>query len=94
MQVYQLYDFVEPTATLTLPQRHVLIVDDDNLVRETLRFVLEDSGYQVHAVSSGADALNILEREPIDIVLSDIFMPGMNGFNILHQFGNAHQKRL
>ena len=85
MQVYQLFEPAEPTAIAEPRQRNVLIVDDDALVRETLQFVLEDNGYTVHATASGADALQILEREPIDIVLSDIFMPGMNGFDLLRQ---------
>jgi putative nucleotidyltransferase with HDIG domain len=85
MQVYQLFQPAEPTAIAEPRQRNVLIVDDDALVRETLQFVLEDNGYTVHATASGADALQILEREPIDIVLSDIFMPGMNGFDLLRQ---------
>lgn len=85
MQVYQLFEPVDPTVLVAPPQRHVLIVDDDDLVRETLHFVLEDGGYQVYSASSGAEALRILEREPVDIVLSDIFMPGMNGFDLLRQ---------
>jgi CheY-like chemotaxis protein len=62
MQVYQLFEPAEPTATVEPRQRNVLIVDDDALVRETLQFVLEDNGYTVHATASGADALQILER--------------------------------
>lgn len=85
MQVYQLFEQTDPTAIVAAPERRVLIVDDDDLVRETLRFVLEDGGYRVYSVASGAEALRLLEREPIDIVLSDIFMPGMNGFDLLRQ---------
>ncbi|MDM7461223.1 MAG: response regulator [bacterium] len=85
MQVYQLFEPVGSTAVIAPPERHVLIVDDDALVRETLRFVLEDGGYQVYAASSGAEALQLLQQKPVDIVLSDIFMPGMNGFDLLRQ---------
>ncbi|MCS7190379.1 MAG: response regulator [Fimbriimonadales bacterium] len=85
MQIYQLLEQAEPTAIVAAPERRVLIVDDDDLVRETLRFVLEDGGYRVYSAASGAEALRLLEREPIDIVLSDIFMPGMNGFDLLRQ---------
>lgn len=85
MQVYQLFEPAESALIVDGNEKHVLIVDDDDLVRETLQFVLEEGGYSVHAVSSGAEALRILERQPIDIVLSDIFMPGMNGFDLLRQ---------
>jgi putative nucleotidyltransferase with HDIG domain len=67
------------------PRRRVLIVDDDHLVRDALRFALEDAGYDVWAVAHGADALAVLESQAVDIVLSDIFMPGMNGFELLKQ---------
>ncbi len=85
MNVYQLF---EPVIVETKPKtetRKVLIVDDDDLVRETLRFVLEDEGYDVTAVGNGFDALYQLQNGNYDIVLSDIFMPGMNGFDLLRQ---------
>jgi len=84
MEVYQLFPETN-AASPAPPRRRVLIVDDDNLVRDTLRFVLEDAGYDVWATAHGADALAVLESQPIDIVLSDIFMPGMNGFDLLKQ---------
>ncbi|GBC91564.1 Cyclic di-GMP phosphodiesterase response regulator RpfG [bacterium HR15] len=84
MEVYQLFPSTGE-ASAAPPRRRVLIVDDDTLVRDTLRFVLEDAGYDVWATAHGADALTVLERQPIDIVLSDIFMPGMNGFDLLKQ---------
>ena len=86
MEIYRLYEPAQPQPMSIEPsRRNVLIVDDDDLVRETLRFVLEDVGYQVWSVSHAMDALAILESQPIDIVLSDIFMPGMNGFDLLKQ---------
>lgn len=85
MEVYRLYEPETPKIQLPSKKPTVLIVDDDDLVRETLRFVLEDVGYEVCSASQAIDALALLEREPIDIVLSDIFMPGMNGFDLLKQ---------
>ncbi len=85
MEVYRLYEPETPKIQLPSKKPTVLIVDDDDLVRETLRFVLEDVGYEVCSASQAIDALAVLEREPIDIVLSDIFMPGMNGFDLLKQ---------
>ncbi len=71
-------------------QRRVLIVDDDDLARETMRFVLEDAKYIVFAASNAAEGLTLIDSQPIDIVLSDIFMPGMNGFELL---ANINRKR-
>lgn len=86
MEIYRLYEPAPTSETIVgKPKHQVLIVDDDDLVRETLRFVLEDGGYQVWSVSRAVDAIRLLETEPIDIVLSDIFMHGMNGFDLLKQ---------
>jgi putative nucleotidyltransferase with HDIG domain len=84
MEVYALFSEASEAPSVP-PRRRVLIVDDDHLVRDALRFALEDAGYDVWAVAHGADALAVLESQAVDIVLSDIFMPGMNGFELLKQ---------
>lgn len=66
-------------------RRKILIVDDDDLVRDTLRFVLESNDYRVLTASRASEALTIIETQPVDIIISDIFMPGMNGFELLKQ---------
>ena len=62
---------------------HVLIVDDEPAIRTTLRGVLEDEGYRVTAVPSGADALAALADDSHDLVFLDIWMPGMDGLETL-----------
>ena len=58
----------------------VLLVDDDNAVREVTRAILHDLGYRVLEAGSGGAALDLLEREPqIDLLIVDFAMPGMNG---------------
>jgi putative nucleotidyltransferase with HDIG domain len=84
MEVYALFSEASEAPSVP-PRRRVLIVDDDHLVRDALRFALEDAGYDVWAVAHGADALAVLESQAVDIILSDIFMPGMNGFELLKQ---------
>jgi len=59
----------------------ILVVDDDDAVRGVLKLVLERAGYQVMAASNGIDALNIIKAQSTDLVLLDIEMPGMNGFD-------------
>jgi CheY-like chemotaxis protein len=68
---------------VTAPVR-VLIVDDVPIVLTSLRRVLERAGFRVEAAESGAEALAILSREEVDVVLSDFMMPGMNGIELLH----------
>jgi DNA-binding NtrC family response regulator len=67
-----------------MERRQVLVVDDDHGVRESLRMVLKDR-YDVTTVGSGKEALELIDREPLDVVLLDILMPGMDGLEVLEQ---------
>jgi CheY-like chemotaxis protein len=58
----------------------ILLIDDDNAVREVTRAMLHDLGYRVLEAGSGAAALDLVERErKIDLMIADFAMPGMNG---------------
>jgi len=61
----------------------ILIVDDEEQMRDLLVKVLEKSGYQVSASAEGSQALAMLEREPADLVVTDVRMPGMGGMEAL-----------
>jgi two-component system nitrogen regulation response regulator NtrX len=61
----------------------VLIVDDEPLIRQSLAGVLEDEGYQAHAVESGEACLEELARTGSDLVLLDVWLPGMDGLETL-----------
>lgn len=60
-------------------KRTVLVVDDESNMLAVMRMVLEDAGHQVLAASSGEEAVPHLENPDLDVVLSDIRMPGMGG---------------
>jgi len=59
---------------------HVLIVEDDERIRTSMRLALEDEGYAVTDVESGEDAVAELESTLPDVVLIDLMLPGMDGF--------------
>ena len=61
----------------------VLIVDDEPGVRSALSGVLRDEGYQVDAVESGESCLELLARQPFDVVVLDVWLPGMDGLATL-----------
>ena len=61
----------------------ILIIDDDNAVRMTLRLLLEGAGHNVVAASDGRRGLDRLSAEAFDLLILDIFMPGMDGFETL-----------
>jgi two-component system nitrogen regulation response regulator NtrX len=62
---------------------HILIVDDEPAIQAALRGVLEDEGYRVTTVGSGADAIHAIGDESPDLVFLDIWMPGMDGLETL-----------
>ena len=64
---------------------HILIVDDEPAIQSALRGVLEDEGYRVTAVGSGAEAIGVVADEVPDVVFLDIWMPGLDGLETLAQ---------
>ncbi len=62
----------------------ILIVDDDDEIRELLEFDLSKSGYSTTVANNGLDGLNIALNNDFDIVLLDVMMPKMNGFQVCH----------
>src|SRR5277367_2355984 len=64
-------------------ETRLLIVDDDALICESLSFILAESGYRVRSSADGFSALVELRNEIPDILLSDLNMPGMSGFELL-----------
>jgi UDP-3-O-acyl N-acetylglucosamine deacetylase len=68
----------------------ILVVDDDAGIRKSLAAILTDEGYRVEAASSGAGALEFAAAEVPDLVLLDIWMPGMDGLESLSKLKAAH----
>src|SRR5437868_10174038 len=63
----------------------ILIVDDERGIRETLRAVLEDEGFETEAVASGEECLKAVERRAFGCVLLDVWLPGIDGLETLSQ---------
>ncbi|MFY2557043.1 sigma-54-dependent transcriptional regulator [Corallococcus terminator] len=61
----------------------VLLVDDDPAVAKVLGALLSQAGLTTHAARDGKEALAMLERKPVDVVVSDVRMPGMDGMQLL-----------
>ena len=60
-----------------------IIVDDEQGMRQLLSLVFGRADHQVRAAESGAKALEMLRREPADLIISDVRMPDMNGIELL-----------
>ncbi len=61
----------------------ILVVDDDEAIRTLLQEELEEEGYAVKIATNARDALKMVEAEPLDLVILDIRMPGMDGLEAL-----------
>ena len=61
----------------------ILVVDDDEAIRTLLQEELEDEGYKVLIATNARDALKMVADEPLDLVILDIRMPGMDGLEAL-----------
>ena len=61
----------------------ILVVDDEAIIRESLRDWLSDAGYQVFIAENGSQALEIIEKEKLGIVIADLVMPGMDGIELM-----------
>ena len=61
----------------------ILVADDEEPIRKLITDELTDEGYLVIGVSNAQDALKVVEKEPLDLVVLDIRMPGMDGLEAL-----------
>ena len=71
-----------PAPELPARRARILVVDDARTVREIERSILERAGYEVVTAAGGAEALERLDEREVDLVLTDVEMPGMDGFEL------------
>ena len=69
-------------AKTTGPGR-ILVVDDEDIIRVLLTEILTEDGYEIVTAPDGKDAIDILEHEQFDLIISDMVMPGKNGIEVL-----------
>ena len=68
-----------------MAKEEILLVDDDPTVLEALATILRDAGYQVSAARSAEEGLRRVQRAAPDVALVDIWLPGMDGLQLLEQ---------
>ena len=71
------------TANETKPV--LLVVDDDELAAKAVVRVLQKRGFEVLCAHGGREALAILAEHPVDVLVLDVMMPGMNGLEVCHE---------
>ena len=72
----------------------ILIVDDEQIIRESLSFVLKKEGFSVDEASDGIEAIEKQEAEPYDLVVTDIEMPGLRGIDLLDKISKRTPETL
>ena len=70
----------------------ILIAEDDRELRQLFSHILIKNGYYVKGVSNGKEALECLEQDYYDLIISDIMMPVMDGYELVHALRNAGNK--
>ncbi|MCC7475952.1 MAG: sigma-54-dependent Fis family transcriptional regulator [Pirellulales bacterium] len=73
------------TTTLSRPVLEILLVDDDAELRADMASYFAHQGHRVDQCSSGEEALELIDRREVDVVVLDLIMPGMNGIGVLKE---------
>ena len=68
---------------------HILIVEDDKELSELFSTILVKSGYEISSSKDGVEALDVLDKEYIDLIITDIMMPNMDGFELIQSIRDA-----
>jgi two-component system response regulator ResD len=66
-------------------KKKILVVDDEEVIRRVLRICLEKAGYEVKEAENGIRALQAIEQDRADLVISDVVMPGKDGWEVLRE---------
>jgi len=64
-------------------KKRILVVEDDAEMRSLLKDFFEEDGFEIDSVSNGSEAFRRIAREPFDLIITDIRMPGLTGLDIL-----------
>ena len=70
--------------TATTAKARILVVDDDRIILDSLGEFLRLEGYEVQIATSFDGAVQVIDRQPVDLIISDVNMPGGNGFELLY----------
>lgn len=76
-----------------MKKKKILIIDDEKLITTTLKRLLQQSGYEPVTVNTGPEAIERVEKESFDLIISDIRMPGLDGIQTLKEIKEELKRR-
>ena len=65
---------------------NILLIDDDELILKVVNRILQKEGFVVKTAANGKEALEIIDREKFDLLITDLMMPYSNGFEVISKF--------
>jgi two-component system response regulator (stage 0 sporulation protein F) len=77
-------------TTVELEYKRILVVDDEENAREALSKILAHDGYDVSSAKNGVEALNYLRSKDVELIITDLNMPEMNGMMFLRELNRIH----
>ncbi len=82
---------IDPAPELIPEKIYILVVDDEEVIREMLQEAIGYAGYNCSIAENGTRALEILKKERVDVVITDIKMPGISGIELLREVKENHE---
>ncbi len=70
---------------IIMNSKKILLVEDDDIIRQVYQHYFEKSGYLVYTASSGPDAVAYFQNQDFDIIILDIIIPGFDGFHVIEK---------
>jgi DNA-binding NtrC family response regulator len=77
-----------------VPNPRILVVDDEMIVCESCKRILEEEGYEVETALSGKEAFEKMKGDPFDVVITDLKMPGIDGMEVLRTFRKEYPEAI
>lgn len=71
-----------------MPKETILIVDDEEDILELVQFHLSREGYETHCADTGEKALDVVRSNPVDLIVLDLMLPGIDGYSVARQIKN------
>ena len=84
----------EPPATGPNADKLIMIVDDDDSVRELLEFVVHKEGFKIATAADGEEAVNSIQKGQPDLIILDLMLPRYGGFEVLRRLQSGETARI